>query len=372
MKRKNNKLVFLTLALGGLYAAAALGAEFTPAASSTAAATAPQARMRKEPKDIVWPDPPEKPRIQFVRSIRTVYDLKGSRPGLWTKIIAFFSGEDSRKPLAATPFAVWVRGDDVYLTDTAEQKVVRLNLATNKIKEIFGLGAPVGVASDPAGNIYVADSKENAVAAFDPEGKPLWKTDELGKSAGQLRRPAAVAWTSQGELLVTDAANSRLVVLSKDGKFLRTLCRNKEKEEGALSTPSNIWVDPDGGFIVTDPLLGRVHIFTSSGAYVSGFGELGDSAGFMARPRGVASDSDGNVYVADALFNRVQIFSRKGELELYFGAPGLAWGKFTMPAGIFIDNKDRIYVADSGNSRLEILQYIKVPPEAASPEEKKP
>ena len=337
------------------------------AAAADVAVSSAAVRPRKEVKDIVWPDPPEAPRIQFVRSIRTVYDLKGTRPGFWARLSGFFSGQDTRKPIVASPFGVWVRGDLVYVTDTGEQKVVRLDLKRKQVFEFRGLSTPVGVTSDPQGNVYVADARDSAVVAFDEKGATLWKADDLGKGGGLLKRPTAVAWLPQGGLLVADSANNRLVVLSADGKFVRELCRQREKEEGALSTPTNLWVDTDGGFIVSDPLLGRVHVFTSTGGYVSGFGELGDTAGYMARPRGVASDSDRNVYVADALFNRVQIFTRTGELELFFGGPGIAWGKFAMPAGLFIDDKDRIYIADSGNSRLEILQYLKAPPAAAAP-----
>lgn len=373
-----------------LVAAAASGpaaaSDAAPASAAPAVSTSTQARSEEKtgttPKEIVYPAPPDKPRLRWLRSIRTAYDLKGKTPGFFAKLIAFFTGADPNAAMLHAPYGIWVQGDSAYVSDVELGRVMRMEIGAGTTKSFEGtgdsrLGAPIGVTVDPDGNVYVSDTKDSTVKAFDKDGKSLWKIDFMGAAAGTLKRPTGISWTPLGELLVADTGNRRLVVLSKDGKFVRDLCRNALKDPGALPNPTNLWVDPDGSFLVTDPIMARVHIFSSSGSFVSGFGEPGDSAGFLARPRGVASDSDGNIYVADALFNRVQAFNRKGELEIFFGGPGRDRDRYTLPAGVFVDKNDKVYIVDSRNQRFQVYQYIKYPadeaaskPASAAPEAK--
>jgi DNA-binding beta-propeller fold protein YncE len=173
------------------------------------------------------------------------------------------------------------------------------------------LKAPVSVTVDEAGNAYVSDTTEGAVKAYSPDGKLLWKSEGAGGGAGKLNRPAGIALTPSGELLVADSSNRRIVLLGKDGNFIREMCVHAKKEYYALPNPNNVWAFANGDFMVSDPLAGRVHIFSSTGAALGGFGESGDAPGYMSRPRGIAADSDGNIHVVDALFARVQVFNRR-------------------------------------------------------------
>ncbi|MBI5240462.1 MAG: hypothetical protein HY926_08305 [Elusimicrobia bacterium] len=321
----------------------------------------------KDKGEVVFPPPPDKPRLRLLRSIRSAMDLKGQKPGLLRKFLSALSGDDAESSVVVRPYGIWVRGDLIYLTDTEGQKVVVLDQKTAKVRTVEGtgsasLGSPVGVTADDAGNLYVSDTGDHTVKAFGPDGKLLWTSPGPGGADGMFKRPSGLGWTLAGELMVLDSGNGRIVALSKEGKSLRVFCKNM-KDPFALPNPGNLWVEKDGAFLVSDPLLGRVHIFAADGKYISGFGELGDSAGYMARPRGVASDSDGNIYVADAMFNRVQLFNRKGQVLMYFGGPGQEPGQLALPAGIFIDASDKVYVVDSKNRRVQVFQYIKYPEE---------
>lgn len=324
---------------------------------------------KKAPKEIVFPGPPDPPRIRWVRNIRSMRDLKGKGKGGAGKVLEFLAGGDMDAALVARPYGIWVAGETVYLTDTEGQRVARMGLGDAKVNFLGeggegGLISPVCVTADSGGNVYVTDTGDHAVKAYDSSGKFLWKRDSLAEGA-RLKKPSGLSWTREGDLLVLDSGNGRVVVLGKDGAFKRDFVRNM-KDPFALPNPGNLWVEPNGGFIVSDPLAGRVHIFTSTGGFVSGFGEVGDGPGYMARPRGVASDSDGNVYVVDALFNRIQIFDRSGQLLLYFGSPGDKEGQLALPAGIFIDPLDRVFVVDSKNRRIAVFQYLKTSPGASS------
>jgi len=131
----------------------------------------------------------------------------------------------------------------------------------------------------------------------------------------------------------------------------------------ALPNPVNLWVDENGTIFVNDPLVARVHLFTSTGAAISGFGEQGNNPGYLGRPRGMATDSDGYIHVVDGLFHRVQIFNREGQLLVWYGDPGGGRSGLALPSDIFIDQDDVIYIADTKNRRIQMFQYITYPDE---------
>ncbi|MBI4061910.1 MAG: hypothetical protein HY403_10810 [Elusimicrobia bacterium] len=358
-----------------------LGLEILLAASvavPSEAAQAPAVSTAAPSIQVVFPNPPDKPRVRFVRSIKNMHDLKGRKESFFERIMSFLAGGDVTMPFFSGAYGLYRRGGKLYVSDTGAQHLTVLDLDGFKMSYIGETGedslrSPIGVAVDPDGTVFVTDTGDNSVKAYSPDGKLLWKTDVLGAEGGKLNRPAGLSPTPDGNLMVADNGNRRLVVLSKQGKFVKELCVNAKKDPFALANPNNVWVDKDGSFVVSDPLAGRVHVFTSTGGFIGGFGEPGDSPGYLARPRGVAVDSDGNIHVVDAVFSRVQIFDREGQLLLWYATPGSREAQLALPSGIFIDQDDAIYIADTKNQRIQIFQYIKYPPESAAqaPPEKK-
>lgn len=371
----NIKISFLVAALtiAGPFALAAVPEAVTPPEGSTITAAG----------EIVYPPLPDRPRIRLERTIRSLRDLQGKKGNALGNLLSFMSGGgDTDTSLFDRPHGIWKQGGKLYVTDASAGGVVIMDLITARPTALASQGegrlsSPVGITVDADGTIFVADTGDNTVKAYTEKGKLLWKAGSLGDAGGKLNRPGAVSLTPAGELLVLDTGNQRAVVLGKDGRFLREMCSVAKKAPGSLPNPSNLWVEKNGDFLVSDPLSSRVHIFTSTGAFLSGFGERGDSMGYLARPRGVASDSEGNIYVADALFGRIQIFDRQGGILLDFASPGAGPGELMLPAGMFMDSDDKMYVVDSKNQRIHIYQYIKYPenpaenPPAAASGEKK-
>lgn len=341
---------------------------FLLASATLHAAPAPTPSTTTASVQLVFPPPPDKARVRFVRSIKTLRDVRGdgAKRGVFSRFLSFMAGGETDRPIFERPYGIWGQGDKLYVSDTGGQKVTVIDLKKSAVAHIGESGegqllSPIGVAAGADGSVYVTDTKDQTIRAYSAEGKFLWTTEAAEGPVGKLNRPAAIFLNPAGELLVTDTGNRRLVLYSTEGKFLRELCSHAKNERFALPNPSNLWVEKDGGFLVSDPIANRIHVFTSTGGAVSGFGESGDSAGYMARPRGVASDSDGNIHVVDALFNRIQIFNRKGQLLVWYAAPGQGPGQLALPAGIFIDSNDMIYVVDTKNQRIQVFQYIKYP-----------
>ena len=334
-------------------------ASFPAAAETVDASTGP----------IVYPGAPARPRIRHIRSIRKKSDLTGvKKKGFFAKLFSALSGGDTDLPIFSVPYGIAVLGKKIYVTDTGDGRLTILDLETSEIKHVGEGGDgrlvnPANVAVDADGRMYVTDSGDQSLKAYSPDGKLLWKAKATGGEAAGLNRPAGIALTPEGKLLLVDKGNRRLVLFSKEGKYVGDMARHAKKDFLALPNPVNLWVDENGTIFVNDPLVARVHLFTSTGAAISGFGEQGNNPGYLGRPRGMATDSDGYIHVEDGLFHRVQIFNREGQLLVWYGDPGGGRSGLALPSDIFIDQDDVIYIADTKNRRIQMFQYITYPDE---------
>ena len=155
---------------------------------------------------------------------------------------------------------------------------------------------PNGIATDPAGNFYVADSKANKVAVFDRSGAFVSAFGVKGNGAGEFNYPTALAWEgASGQLAVADTLNNRVQFFDTAGAFKRS-----------VGTPSKL----------SGPLK-------------------------FTYPQGIAFDYQGGVrmYVADAFQSSVQVVDL-GTLPRflsYIGAYGLAAGELQRPSDVLYD-----------------------------------
>lgn len=124
----------------------------------------------------------------------------------------------------------------------------------------------------------------------------------------------------------------------------------------ALAEPYGIGVDPrNGNVLVTDARNHRVVIFDAAGRFLREFGEEGDGRGQFALPGGVAVDPAGSIYVSDYLQDRIQKFSEAGEFILQWGGPGEGDAGFNSPIGLAADEQGRVYVADFYNKVVKVF-----------------
>src|SRR2546421_5207551 len=158
---------------------------------------------------------------------------------------------------------------------------------------------PRGIATDSAGNVYVADQNDR-VQKFDSSGVFQFKFATGGSSAGAVIAASGVAVDAAGNIYVTDS-------------------------------------DPDR-------TSGMVQKFNSSGTFVLSWGTQGSGNSQFFGAGGVAVDSAGNVYVADIGNHRIQKFSSTGTFIATWGSNGTSNGKFGGPQSIPIDGAHKGYV----------------------------
>lgn len=317
----------------------------------------PEARphVKTPQKPLIWPAPPEPPRITYNQIIRTPGDI-GAKKGLFTRLVEFVVGGTYEEVVKPYGMAVDSRGR-LLAADTALKRVHVFDQQKRKywfIDEADGetFLSPVGLAVDGDDNIYMTDSLLGRLYSFDPDGDLRYAMD-----AGT--RPTGLAINeARGELYVTDTANHQINVYGLAGGNKKRSIGEWGDGPGQFNYPVDIFIDEGGDLYVVDTMNYRVQIFDGEGAFVTSFGRHGDGTGDFGRPKGVAVDGEGNIYVVDALFDTVQIFNRDGDFLLNFGEIGRQAGHFWMPSGLFIDEGDNIYVADSYNRRIQVFEYL--------------
>ncbi len=132
--------------------------------------------------------------------------------------------------------------------------------------------------------------------------------------------------------------------------------------EGALSSPRNLTVGPDGLVYVADSGNHRIQVFDADGRFVRGWGSFGTEAGQFNEPWGLAVDEQ-YVYVADTWNHRIQKFTLAGQFVASFGNSGSpaaedpsgGLGLFFGPRAIVLIGDDQLLVTDTGNHRLQRL-----------------
>ena len=165
---------------------------------------------------------------------------------------------------------------------------------------------------------------------------------------GELRQPRGIALDKDGNVLVADFGNHRIVEFSPDLRALHQWGTQGDLP-GYFKEPCAVAVGPNGDIHVADTWNQRIQVFTANGKFVRQFG------GGMFGPRGVAVSSNGSVFVADTGNNRVLRFSSQGVREAEWGGKGGAVGTFSEPIGIATDAKGNVYVGDNGNGRVQIF-----------------
>lgn len=326
--------------------------------------------------DLVWPGPPERPRIRYLGSIAGAEDVTGRvKP-------SFIERLSGRSPLRdqlrlMKPYGVVVdKSNRIFVADTVQRAVLVFHRETGAAvrwrgNAQFPLFLPVGLALDPQGRLFVSDSFARHIVVFDPSGKPV---AALGK--GNLVRPGGLAIDAQrGWLYVADVVRNQIYVFNtttlKLEKAIGSVILKGAPSEGRFSGPTNVALDSKGNLYVTDTWNCRVQVFDPEGKFLRVFGTQGIQPGMFMRPKGIAIDNEDHVYVVDAEFNNFQIFTPEGRPLLFVGSQGEEPGQFLLPTGMFIDHQNRIYVTEHrlGGGRLQIFQFLSEandPPQPAS------
>ena len=313
-----------------------------------------------------WPPPPDKARIEFVRTVSSEDDVVHDTT-FTQKVADFLAGTKPTPAQIVEPDGIAVSDDGsvLYVSDRAQGAVFVFDFGKKQFLKVgaekgeAGLDWPMGVALDSEQNIYVVEQGKKAITVFDPSGKKIRSFTDPS-----LERPCGIAIDRERKrVYVADSVHTlskqhTVKIFSLDGKLIGKIGGQKGDGPGYFNVPTYVSVDNDGDVYVTDTMNCRVQAFSPDGKYIRSYGERGDAYGQFGRPKGVALDSFHNVYVVDSAWSNVQIFNPQGQILLFFGGRGPLPGMLKNATAVAIDKNNRIYVGDYLNHRVEEYQLV--------------
>lgn len=206
---------------------------------------------------------------------------------------------------------------DVFVVDRGSDRILKLSPA-GKVLARFGGFPPHAfddgghVAVDRRGDIYGASAVSNLILKFSPQGKRI-ATWRHGPGAGrnQWNWPESISIDGNGDLVVDDFRNVRVLTLSPTGRFVRAFDA-VPNEPLKLASTSSIAVDRDDNIYVADYQLHRVQEFDPHGRLLATIGNTPGNVLFEKAPNSIAIDGQGHLYATDG--SSVIKFSHDGKL----------------------------------------------------------
>ncbi len=238
---------------------------------------------------------------------------------------------------------------------------------------------PLGVAADGSGNVYVADQDNSLIRKITPTGtvSTLAGSGFRGHNDGagpeaMFYYPSAVALDASGNVYVADSLNNAIRKVTPAGVVTTLAGSSRGNLDGTgsqaqFSEPRGVAVDRTGQNVyVADSGNHSIRRVTADGVVttIAGSGTAGDQDGTGSlssfnSPRGLAVDGSGNIYVADNENHRVRKVTPAGTVTTIAGAaPGFRDGAKALlnnPLGVAVNGSGMLYVGDYGNNRIRAM-----------------
>ncbi len=267
-------------------------------------------------------------------------------------------------PVAPGSYTITLTVTDAYSHQAQQQTTVQLAWAGAGPAISIASFNPEKVALDSAGNVYVTDARQSSILVFTKSGSYL-------RRITVNNRVQAVAVGQQGEIYWAEAihysgSSAGLVhVLDASGQPIGDLA-------GTFVNPADIAIGPvDGRVYVADdtevqaspPLLGEIKVYDPGSRQLLATWTL--DAGF---PNGIAADPAGDkIYVSTntnvldgsgAVLGQIRVYGLDGVpvAPVAIAPFGSANGQITKPGGLAVGSDGNIYIADVFQGYLGVFK----------------
>ena len=217
----------------------------------------------------------------------------------------------------ASGAAVDVAGN-VYVVDFLKRDVQKFDADGDFITSWDQAGAPFNVNLNPVdvavgleNTVYVTD-EDDYVYRFNSNGTVLTRWGDgdgpfTDSGPGTLEHPNAIATDAAGNVYVAQETTDRIEKFSSNGNPLGGW-GGPGTGDGQFDNPRGITHTPSGRIVVADTGNDRIQEFTPEGVFLTKFGSTGSTNTQFQSPRDVASDCRSRLYVVDERGHRVMVF----------------------------------------------------------------
>ena len=217
---------------------------------------------------------------------------------------------------------------------------------------------PAGLTVSASGMVIVADANNSTIRQITSSGVVSTVGGTAGSAgnldgvstAARFNHPSSVALDIAGNLYVADTRNQTI----RKGTTPDSITASASLGLGSGSSGSGSGGSGSGGS------------GSGSGGSSGSTGGVGSAtgntigAGFVLRPRGITFDSTGTMYIADTANNCIKKVASDGTVTVFAGKEGSAGStdgtgdaaRFNGPTGIAVDGLLTVYVCDTGNATI--------------------
>lgn len=244
------------------------------------------------------------------------------------------------------------------------------------------LDGPSGVTVASDGTVWMTDANNNSIRSIDPTARTITTNSNTNGSAGFINGDAAtarfdnpdgIAVDSNGNVYVADSGNNAIRKIDGSTGIASTVAGDGSSgsNNGAIASatfdaPSGITVDNDDDNLLyvadeNNHVIRKIDL--TAGQVTTIIGANGtpgdnDAQGTDARlnnPHAITIGADGNLYVTDKGNNKVKKFHKTTRNVVTVAGNGVAGDnqQFNSPHGIAVDNSANIFVADEGNNKVK-------------------
>lgn len=183
---------------------------------------------------------------------------------------------------------------------------------------------------------------------------PVQEKEQIGSRGskeGQMFSPTDVAVSPNGDIFVADTVeNARIQKFATTGEYLSSFSVDHQE-------PSFLAVDSQQVVVL---FQGRMEVmsYTHDGQKTGSF-----SIQNLTQPTDMALTSNGNIAVIDRHLSLLQLLNKNGKVELQVGKEGTKPGEFKEPYYICVTNENHIFISEHGNRRVQEIDakgtYVK-------------
>lgn len=200
---------------------------------------------------------------------------------------------------------------NVYVVSRTQNKMIIYN-SKHKVAWEVSVPAPLSVTTK-GDQVYL--TTDRGVMIGNSKGQLLSSFGKRGAGRGNVDHPTGIAVDGNKRIFLADSLNYRVQAFNSDGKVLWILGKGPKYNKGGeikdktrtFGLPAGLTLGGDGNLYLVDAQAGEIHVLNAKGRPVAKFGEWGHDDGQFYYPAGIAYMGGDRFVVADKFNDRVQV-----------------------------------------------------------------